>query len=213
MFQSALQLNKMIEIEKIDSQVEKVLTNPTVGKAQKMLQSRSGLWFIGIVSFLESALPLPILTDPFLVAGILLNRAKTIQIILLTIGTSVLGGVVAYFSAVLFLESMLALLSTGVEMQFQDMVSSTQANTFVLTILGAVTPIPYTLVAWAIAVLKGSLLVFIVGSIVGRTIRYSIVGYCVYWFGPTAMVYARKYTGFVSIVLILLGIAFFLYKM
>lgn len=212
-FQLGHTLNKMIEIEKINSQVEKVLANPTVGKAQRMLQSKSGVWFIAIISFVESALPVPILTDPFLVAGILLNRAKAVQITLLTIVSSVLGGVVAYFSAVLFLETMLSVLPSSMEAQFQEMVSGTNVNTFVLTILGAVTPIPYTMAAWAVAVLQGSLVVFIIGSIIGRSARYIIIGYCAYRFGPTAMVYARKYTGLVSIILILLGIVFLIYKM
>lgn len=190
-----------------------MLANPTVGKAQRMLQSKGGVWFIAFISFIESALPVPILTDPFLVAGILLNRTKTVQITLLTIIFSVLGGVVAYFSALLFLETMLTILPSSVEVQFEEMVSDTNVNTFVLTLIGAVTPVPYTLAAWAVAVLQGSLLVFIIGSIIGRAFRYSIIAYCVYRFGPSAMVYARKYTGFASLVVIVLGVALLIYKM
>ena len=93
--------------------------------------------------------------------------------------------------------------------QFQSMVVSNQANTFVLTIMGAVTPIPYTIVAWVVAVLNGSLLVFIAASIVGRGLRYIIVGYSVYRFGPLAISYAKRYLGLVSIiVLILVGFIF-----
>lgn len=203
----------MIELEKIDSKVEKVLANPTVGRAQKMLQSNGGVWFIAFISFIEGALPLPILTDPFLVAGILLNRKKTVQITLVTIVASVAGGIFAYLSALLFLETMLALLPSSVVTQFNTMIANTDVSTFGLTIVGAVTPVPYTLVAWAVAVLQGSLAVFIVASVIGRGLRYIIVGYCVYQFGPTAMKYARKYIGLTSLVVIALGIAYLLHKM
>ncbi len=203
----------MLDIEKIDAQVEKVLATPTVGKAQKMLQSRGGVWFIAVVSFVESALPIPILTDPFLVAGILLNRKKVVEITVVTILFSVLGGIFAYFSALLFLETILAFMPASLVSQFNEMVSNTQANTFVLTILGAITPVPYTLVAWAVAVLQGSLFVFIVASVLGRSVRYCIVSYCVYKFGPTAMRYARRYIGLTSLIVVLLGVAYFLHKM
>lgn len=203
----------MIELEKIDSQVEKVLAAPSVGKAQKILQSRGGIWMIAVIAFIESALPLPILTDPFLVAGILLNRTKAFEITLITTVSSVIGGVAAYFSAVLFLETILNWMSPGVVAQFQNMVSNTEANTFVLTIVGAVTPVPYTLVAWAVAALQGGILVFIVASVVGRAIRYSIVGYCVYRFGPAAMQYARRYVGLTSLVILVLAVAYVWYKM
>ncbi len=203
----------MIDLEKIDSQVEKVLAAPSVGKAQKILQSRGGIWMIAVIAFIESALPLPILTDPFLVAGILLNRTKAVEITIITIIASVLGGVAAYFSAMLFLETILSWMTSGMVSQFQNMVSNTEANTFVLTIVGAVTPVPYTLVAWAVAVLQGGLLVFIIASIIGRTLRYSIVAFCVYRFGPTAMQYARRYVGFTSLVILVLAIAYVWYKM
>jgi len=203
----------MIELKEIDSRVEKVLTISTVGRAQKILQSRGGIWMIAAIAFIESALPLPILTDPFLVASILLNRKKSLEIIIITIVSSVMGGVVAFFSALFFLEVVLSFMTPGMVQQFQSIVSNTETNIFVLTIIGAVTPVPYTLVAWAVAVLQGGLITFIVASVLGRTVRYAIVGYCVYRFGPTAMQYARRYVGLTSLVILILAIAFVWYKM
>ena len=115
-----------------------------------------------------------------------------------------LGGVFAYFSAALFFEVILKFMTPTMLEQFQSMVVSNQANTFVLTIMGAVTPIPYTIVAWVVAVLNGSLLVFIAASIVGRGLRYIIVGYSVYRFGPLAISYAKRYLGLVSIIVLIL---------
>jgi membrane protein YqaA with SNARE-associated domain len=203
----------MIELKEIDTKMEQVLANPTVGRAQKILQSKLGLWLIALISFLESALPVPIITDPFLIAGVLLNRQKAALVVFVTVVASVLGGLFAYVSAILFLEVLMQFMSPTMVDEFNSLVSNANTNTFVITILGAITPIPYTIVAWVIAALQGSVLTFLIASILGRTLRYSIVGYSVYRFGPAASQYARRYIGFTSIVIfILVGILVW-YKM
>jgi len=197
----------MIELKKIDSKVEQVLSSPSIGRAQKILQSRLGLWLIALISFIESALPLPLITDPFLIAGVLLNRQKAVLVVFITIAASVIGGIFAYISALLFLEILMQFMSPDMVTEFNLLVNNTNTNTFVITILGAVTPVPYTLVAWVIAALKGSLLMFILASIVGRSLRYVVVGYSVYRFGPAAGHYARRYIGVISItVFIFVGV-------
>lgn len=190
--------------KKLDIDVEKVLATDSVSKARKLLGSRSGLWMISTISFIESALPLPLLTDPFLVAAVLANRANVGRIIFLTTFFSVLGGIFAYLSAALFFEVIMNYMTPNMVEQFQSMVVSNQANTFVLTIMGAVTPVPYTIVAWVVAVLNGSLLVFVGASTLGRGLRYLIVGYSVYRFGPLAISYTKRYLGVVSVVVLLL---------
>jgi len=98
-------------------------------------------------------------------------------------------------------------MNPGVIAEFQRMVDSNESSTFAMTIVGAVTPVPYTLVAWAVAVLKGSVAIFIAASVIGRSVRYVIVGYCSYKFGPLAVKYAKRYIVSTSIiVLILIGI-------
>lgn len=203
----------MIELKEIDNKMEQVLAIPSVGKAQQILQSRAGLWLIAVISFIESALPVPIITDPFLIAGVLLNRQKALFIVVITILSSILGGLFAFVSAVLFLEVMIQFMTPGMADQFNALVGNTDTNTFVVTIVGAITPIPYTLVAWVVAALQGSLFVFIIASIVGRSIRYGIVGYSVYRFGPAATRYARRYIGFTSIVVFILAGLYVWHKM
>lgn len=203
----------MIELKQIDEKVEKVLEAQTVGRAQRIMRSRSGLWIISMISFVESALPLPILTDPFMVTGILLNRKKTVQIIFWTTIASVVGGVFAFASAVLFLDVVLRFMSEAMVADFHQLTQSSNANTSLLTLVGAVTPIPYTFMAWVVAVLEGSLLAFIVVSFFGRGFRYVVVGYCTYRFGPAALKYARRYLGFTSLIVLVLAIAYVMYKM
>lgn len=203
----------MINLEQIDAKVEKVLETQSVGRAQRIMQSRSGIWIISMISFVESALPIPLLTDPFLAAGILLNRTKTINIIVVATIASVLGGLFAYASAALFFDILVSFLSSDMANQLHSIIANNDGNTLVLTIVGAVTPIPYTLVAWAVAVIKGNLLVFILASVLGRGARYVIVGYCTYHFGPAALTYARKYLAITSLIILVGAILYVWHKM
>ena len=97
--------------------------------------------------------------------------------------------------------------------QFNMMVREQNASTFMLTAIGAVTPVPYTIVAWVVAVLQGSLLVFTLASVLGRGFRYGVVGYATYRFGPAAVSYIKKYLGVASlIVLVAAAAAYFFLK-
>ena len=177
------------------------------------MRSRSGTVMIAVISFVESALPLPILTDPFLVAAILADRAKAVRLVIVTTIASLIGGLCAYFAAAFFFETIMQWVTPGMLEQFNEMVSGNDSSTFVLTVIGAVTPVPYTIVAWVVAVLKGSIGVFIAASLLGRGARYAIVGYSTYKFGALAVSYAKRYVGIVSIIVALLAVLFVLYKM
>ncbi len=191
----------------------KITGQESVSKAKDIMQSRSGLSILGSISFFESAFPLPILTDPFLVAAVLLDRLRVLRLILITTVTSVLGGVCAYFAAVWFLTDLLNMVSPELVHEFQKISEQNGAGTFIITLIGAVTPVPYTVVAWTVAVTEGSLWAFIGASFLGRGFRYCVVGYTTYRFGPAAVSYARKYIGLASILLVLLAIAYWWIKM
>jgi membrane protein YqaA with SNARE-associated domain len=195
-----------MSIEKdIEAKVEDVLQAKSVQKAQKIIQSRSGITILAAISFIESSLPLPLLTDPFLIAAVLVNRANTVKLVVVATVASVLGGLFAYFTAVLFFETLLAWMTPDMVGEFQAMVDTNGTSVFVLTIVGAVTPVPYTIVAWVAAFIKGGLVSFIVASILGRGLRYAIVGYSTYRFGPLAISYAKKYIGITSIFVFVLA--------
>lgn len=198
---------KFFKPKQLEIEVEKVLASNTVSKAQRLMRSRSGLWLISAISFFESALPLPLVTDPFLVAAVLADRVRVIRIVFLTTIASVLGGIFAYYSAALFIEVIFKLLTPGMIEQFNSLIVSNSANTFALTMAGAFTPVPYTMTCWAVAVLNGNIWVFIAASIIGRGAKYVIVGYSVYKFGPLAISYAKRYLGIASLItLILVGL-------
>lgn len=172
--------------------VEKVLTTRTAQKAQEMMRSRFGIGLLATISFVESLLPVPIITDPFLAAAIMVNRTRVRLLIAITLISSVLGGFFAYLVAVFFREILLSALSPEMLTSLQTFVSGEEQSTLLLTIIGAVTPIPYTIIAWTIALTEGNPAVFILGSIIGRGFRYGIVGWCTIKFGSAALAYAKR---------------------
>jgi len=194
----------MVDTTNIDKRVEQVLQSEATGRVHRLLQSRLGLWGIAAISFFESAMPVPLITDPFMVAGIMANRSRAALVVTVTIISSILGGLAAFAMASFFFDVISRYMTTGMQAEFQHLVSFGASDTLVTTITGAITPVPYTITAWVIAVAGGSLWVFILGSIIGRSFRYIVVGYCTYIFGPTALVYARRSLAITSVVVLAL---------
>jgi membrane protein YqaA with SNARE-associated domain len=180
-----------------------VETDSLKQRLSKLVRSKYGTATLSLIAVIESMLPVPILTDPFLVAAVLMNRTRLVFLVLVTMISSVFGGVLAFLMLLYFRDFLFTLLSPENISTFNQLVAAGE-NTFLLTIVGAVTPVPYTIVAWTVALSSGSLIVFIIGSIVGRSIRYGIVGWCTYRFGPLAMQYARRSIAVTSVVIFIL---------
>lgn len=168
-------------------------------KAGTLIRSRYGLWFLGLLSFVESTLLVPLVTDPFMVAYIIVRKTRAVAAVLVTTLASVLGGFVAYITAAFFIDLVMSYLSPETVVYFQEMVKNYQHETFVLAFLGAVTPIPFTVTALAAGTIKGSLLLFMAGALVGRFLRYGLGGYLAYRFGDRAVVLGRKHLVLISV--------------
>lgn len=171
--------------------------------AGDLLRSRYGLWALASISFVESALIVPIITDPFLVVYILAKKKTVIRTIFVTTISSVLGGIFAYVLAMSFYEFIAEqyLVGTAGE-QFYTMLTQFQGSIFILTLLGALTPVPYTIVALGAGFAEGSFWAFVAASLIGRGVRYTIVGGLTYRFGEKALTIARKRIMFATIVCI-----------
>lgn len=170
-------------------------------QAGGLLRSKYGLWALGGVSFIESALLVPIITDPFLVAYILADKKSAYKGVLVTLIGSILGGVLAYTIAFLFYEFITDRYLVGVVgEQFYVIVDRLKEGTFIISLLGAVTPIPYTLVAMGVGFVKGNFFWFLLASVLGRGARYAIVGVITYMFGEQALIIARRRVMLVTLV-------------
>lgn len=182
-------------------------------KAGGLLRSRYGLWTLGFISFVESALPAPLVTDPFLVAYVLVKRAAVWRGLIVTLLTSVLGGLFAYAAAFWFYDTLAApYLQGAAAEQFFSIAERFQEGTFLMTILGAVTPIPYTFVALAAGFVKADVLAFIAASLLGRGFRYGVLAWLSYRYGQQALALARRQLLLVSVLLFAVAIIYFYLK-
>jgi membrane protein YqaA with SNARE-associated domain len=182
-------------------------------KASDLIKSRYGLWFLGLLSFVESTLLIPLITDPFMIAYILVRRTKVIAAVVVTTMSSVFGGFVAFITASFFIDLVMKFMSPGSVKVFNDMVYNFKDETFLLAFLGALTPVPFTLAALAAGAIKGNLLLFLLGALIGRAIRYGIGGYLAYRFGDRAVELAKKNIGIISIFVFVAVILYIWLKM
>ena len=81
----------------------------------------------------------------------------------------------------------------NLEAEFVRVSSEIAANGFVFVLIGALTPIPYKVVAIASGLGNISFLTFIAASIVGRILRLGLVGYLTYLVGPHALPVFRNH--------------------
>lgn len=184
-----------------------------VESSRSLLRSRYGVWFLGVLAFVDSALALPIATDPFLVAFILVDRTRTVLGVLVTTIGSVFGGVVAYLIAALFVDVFLSFLSPGAITSFQELAARLDEGTFIMAFFGALTPLPYALIALTTGAIKGNLLLFIIGSLLGRTTRYCIVGYFTYHYGQQAVQLITRNLLRITVTIVILVLFYLFFKM
>lgn len=199
------------ELHNLEEQYQKEVRG-IVQKSGQLLRSKYGLWVLAAITFIDSALAFPGPVDPFLAAYILANRSRAALAVAVTVAASVIGGVMLYLLAAFFTEQLLTLITPDSFTAFNRMVQAFDQGTFMLAFLGAFTPIPYGIVAIVAGALKGSLVMFVGGSVAGRSLRFGIVGYLAYRFGERAIVTAKKHLKVTSVVVLFLCGAYFFYK-
>lgn len=186
--------------------------NDEMGEVSKeskgLLGSRFGLWFLGLLSFVESMLMVPIITDPFMVAYILLHRKKVVVAVMVTTITSVLGGLGAYITASFFIDIAFQFMSQSAIDEFYNLMDRFKDSTFILGFLGALTPIPFTTTALVAGAIKGNLILFLIGAFIGRLIRYGVAGYLTYVYGEEALRIARKNIAPLTLLAVIIAVTY-----
>lgn len=160
----------------------------------KWLRSKHADWILAVISFIESVFA-PIIIDPFLVALILAKRERWLFYTNVAIIFSVLGGLCGYAIGALAYDFIgrYVIDFYGLQERFASMATKLDENAFAFVLLGALTPIPYKLVAIAGGLAKINLVTFIFASLVGRILRLGLVGYAAYQFGPHALPVIRRH--------------------
>ena len=183
-------------------------------RGAKWLRSRYAGAILAAISFAESVIA-PILIDPFLIALIFVKRQAWLRYTIISIVFSVLGGLAGYLIGALFFDFIgkWVIELYGLESQFARISASLNDNAFVFVLLGALTPIPYKLVAIGSGLAQINLVTFIVASIVGRMLRLGLVGWAAYLVGPHAMPLIRKHLLTFAYVIGFILLAYIVFKL
>jgi Predicted membrane protein len=107
----------------------------------------------------------------------------------------VLGGIAGYVLGALFYELVAApiLAFYGLEGAMTATMARIASGGFVFVLIGALTPIPYKLVAIASGVAQLDFATFLFASIIGRILRLGLVGWAAYVVGPYALPVVRRH--------------------
>jgi membrane protein YqaA with SNARE-associated domain len=99
---------------------------------------------------------------------------------------SVLGGLIGYWIGYAVFETLgMAILQTlNLEQAFEVVSQKFQDHAGLAVFAAAFTPIPFKVFTIAAGVCKISLPVFLLASIIGRSLRFFMVATALYWFGP-----------------------------
>lgn len=179
----------------------------------RWLTSRYSEWIFAFISFIESVIA-PIIIDPFLIALILARRERWIRYIVISIVFSVLGGFVGYLLGLWFFDFIGKHIidAYGMSGYFETIKEDVNNNSFAFVLLGALTPIPYKLVAIASGLVQVNIWTFLVASIVGRILRLGLVGLATYMLGPRALPLMRKHLFMLVSVIAVILIAYIALK-
>ncbi len=199
------------KIHHIEDQYHKEV-NGLVNKALQLIRSKYGLWSLGVISFIDSAVAFPGPIDPLLAAYIVADRSKVWAGFLVATLASVIGGVFLYAVAAVFTEQLFSHFSPESANTFNEIVAKFNQGTFSLAFLGALTPIPYGIVVIAVGALKGNIFMFIAGSLLGRGFRFGVVSYLTYKFGKQALDLTKKHLKLFSIFVLVIFSLYVLFK-
>lgn len=184
-------------------------------KCTELAQKPSAMPLLGLFSFIESIF-FPIPTDPFLIAVCAARPKASLKATAWAVIPSVLGGCVGFFIGLYFSDFARDLLLKYfiTPQDWEKLVGFFAAGSFLFTIIGAFTPIPFKVFTIAAGLLGGSFIPFVLGSLVGRGLRFGLIGLLFFFFGEPIKVWIdqhfEKLVWAVSILIILFVGLYFL---
>ena len=183
---------------------------------------KSSNLYLGIVSFTESSF-FPIPTDVMIIPMVIAKKKEYFKIFLIASIFSVLGGIFGYLLGYLFYDLAIHVIEFyGYENKVENLKTSlSQGSGFFawlsILFLAGFTPLPYKAFTIASGIVGFSLPVFIVVSLISRSLRFFIVAYLSYKFGDLFTEFMEKhgskwFTIIGILIVIVLGIIFLIFK-
>ena len=191
-------------------------------KCLNLAAHKSSNLYLGIVSFAESSF-FPIPPDVMIIPMVIAKKKEYFKIFLIASIFSVLGGIFGYLLGYLFYDLAINVIEFyGYENKVENLKTSlSQGSGFFawlsILFLAGFTPLPYKAFTIASGIVAFSLPVFIVVSLISRSLRFFIVAYLSYKFGDLFTEFMEKhgskwFTIIGILIVIVSGIIFLIFK-
>ena len=157
-------------------------------KCLKLAAHKSSNFYLGLVSFTESSF-FPVPPDVMIIPMVIAKKRKYIKIFLIASILSVLGGIFGYLIGYLFFDlAMYVIEFYGYQDKVENLkFSMSQGSGFLawlsILFLAGFTPLPYKAFTISSGLIAFNLPVFIIVSLISRSLRFFIVAYLSYKFG------------------------------
>ena len=167
-------------------------------KCLNLAAHKSSKFYLGLVSFIESSF-FPIPPDAMIIPMVIAKKKEFIKIFLIASIFSVLGGVLGYLIGYLFSDFAMHVIEFY---NYEDKVknlklSMSEGNGFIawlsILFLAGFTPLPYKAFTIASGLIAFNLPVFIIVSLISRSLRFFIVAFLSYKFGELFTEYMNKH--------------------
>ena len=158
---------------------------------------KSANFYLGFVSFVESSF-FPIPPDVMIIPMVIVKK-KFIKIFLISSIFSVIGGIFGYLIGYLFFDLAIYVIEFyGYEDKLHNLKINMSNKTGFLAwlsilFLAGFTPLPYKVFTIASGLISFNLPLFIVASLISRSLRFFIVAYLSYKFGELFTKFMNKH--------------------
>jgi membrane protein YqaA with SNARE-associated domain len=167
-------------------------------KCLDLAAHKSSNFFLGVVSFIESSF-FPIPPDVMIIPMVIAKKKSYLKIFLIASIFSVLGGIFGYMLGALFLDFAMNVIEFyGYENKVSSLKNSLSKGDGFLTwlsilFLAGFTPLPYKAFTIASGLIGFNILIFIIVSLISRSLRFFLISYLSYRFGDLFTEFMNKH--------------------
>ena len=157
-------------------------------KCLELAAHKSSNFYLGLVSFIESSF-FPIPPDAMIIPMVIAKKKEYLKIFLIASILSVLGGIYGYLIGYLFFDLAIYVIEFyGYQDKVENLkLSMSQGSGYLawlsILFLAGFTPLPYKAFTISSGLIAFNLPVFIIVSLISRSLRFFIVAYLSYKFG------------------------------
>lgn len=164
-------------------------------KSTRFTKSRLAYPFIFILCFTESII-FPFPQEIFMIPMMAANHKKIFKIAFYALLGSITGAIFAYFIGMYFFDLLGKPIIEFYNFQ-NELVTFSQNiknHGFLYVFVGGFSPIPFKLVTLSSGFLGVSFIIFIIASLISRAVRFFLIGFIIWKFGPNILrVYEKRF--------------------